>query len=84
MNDHDKSKLKSYLQSCLAERGDNRVLQDNDTLFSSGRLDSLTMTRIVVFLEQQFNVDFSSINFDIDLIDSVEAIEALVAQMSVK
>jgi acyl carrier protein len=80
MNDDDKSKLKIFLQSCLAERGDHAVLEDSDSLFSSGRLDSLTMTRVVVFLEQQYGVDFTNINFDIDLIDSIEAIESLISE----
>jgi acyl carrier protein len=44
----------------------------------SGRLDSLTMTRLVMFLEDTFGIDFAEVEFDVELIDSVEAIQALV------
>lgn len=73
-----KSQLTAFLQTHLAEQGDHEPLQDDQPLFSSGRLDSLTMTRLVVYLEQQFAVDFSAVSFDVDLIDSIAAIEAFV------
>lgn len=79
MDINDKTKLRTFLQSCLAERGDLAEFQDDASLFSSGRLDSLTMTRVVVYLEQEFGVNFAHVNFDVDLIDSVQAIESLVS-----
>lgn len=78
MDSLQKSQLTAFLQTHLAEHGDHEPLQDDQPLFSSGRLDSLTMTRLVVYLEQQFAVDFSAVSFDVDLIDSIAAIEALV------
>jgi acyl carrier protein len=75
----DKAKLRAFLKSCLAERADLAEFQDDESLFSSGRLDSLTMTRVVIFLEQEFGVDFAQVNFDVDLIDSVQAIESLIS-----
>lgn len=83
MEQLQKIQLKHFLQTHLAEHGDHDALEENQLLFSSGRLDSLTMTRLVVFLEQQFSVDFSAVSFDVDLMDSIAAIESFVdAQQS--
>lgn len=72
------TKLRTFIQTCLAERGDPAKIEDDDSLFVSGRLDSLDMTKVVVFLEQEFGVSFAHIGFDVDLIDSVQAIESFL------
>ena len=64
----------------LEENGDVASLDDADALFSSGRLSSFAMMTLVMFLEQEFDIDFGSIDFDVSLVDTVDAIEALVAE----
>ena len=71
-------KLREFLRQSLNEAGDRSELADDDSLFISGRLDSLSMTRVVLFLEAHFGVDFGRVNFEVDLIDSLRAMLALV------
>lgn len=78
MNLETHQAIRHFLTSCLEQRGDHNPLADDDSLFLSGRLDSLTMMNLVSYLENTFNVDFSSLNFDVSLIDSLQAISELV------
>ena len=78
MDINGKEKLRTFLQSCLAERGDQAGFQDDESLFVTGRLDSLSMTRVVIYLEQEFDINFAHVAFDVDLIDSVKAIESFI------
>ncbi len=73
-----KQDLRAFLSGCLGAAGDTHEFSDDSSLFVSGRLDSLTMTKLVMFLEDSFGIDFAEVEFDVDLIDSVEAIEALL------
>ena len=76
-----KAKLRDFLRQSLDAAGDARDFSDDSSLFVSGRLDSLTMTRLVMFLEDTFGVDFADIEFDVELIDSAGAIQDLVAEV---
>jgi acyl carrier protein len=38
------------------------------------------MTQLVVFLEQQFNVNFAEVSFEVEMIDSVNEIEDFLKQ----
>lgn len=71
-------KLRSFLQSCLVGRGDRAKFQDDESLFVSGRLDLLAITSVINYLEQKYYIDFSDASFDVELIDSVQAIESFV------
>lgn len=79
MDNTARQKLRDFLRENLASAGDAHELGDDDSLFVSGRLDSLAMTRLVLYLEQAFGIDFAEVDFDVDLIDSVEAIAAFIA-----
>lgn len=70
--------IRQFIQVTLAQRGDHDFFSDDDSLFMSGRLDSLAMMNLVVFLENNLNVDFSVLSFDVSLIDSLNAISSLV------
>ncbi len=70
--------VRAHLRQALQDAGDSRPLRDDDALFSSGRLDSLALTQLVLFLEAQFQLDFGALDFSAELLDSVEVIEALV------
>jgi acyl carrier protein len=71
--------VRDFVATALRKNGDESSFNDSDKLFSSGRLDSLTMMKLVLLLETDFNFDFSQFDFDVDLIDSIEAIARLVA-----
>ena len=77
MSPADRDKLRQFLQQCLGEAGDTEALADGDSLFVSGRLDSLALTRVVLFVEAEFGIDFGRLDFSAELIDSVDLIAAL-------
>ncbi len=78
MENNRKQKIKAYLLDTLKQQGDSHPLNDNDSLFVSGRLDSVSMMMLVVYLENEFTVNFKGTDFDVHLIDSVQEIALLV------
>jgi len=72
-------KIRDYLTETLKNQGDKQPLTDNDSLFVSGRLDSVSMMMLVVYLEDEFAVNFKAADFEVSLIDSVDAIASLIA-----
>jgi acyl carrier protein len=78
MNSTAKQQLRKFIEEALASHADRSNLANNESLFVSGRLDSFTMLNLVMYLEQNFGVDFSYDEFEVELIDSVDAIESLV------
>jgi len=73
-----KQKIRDYLAETLKNQGDKQPLTDNDSLFVSGRLDSVSMMMLVVYLEDEFAVNFKATDFEVGLIDSVDAIALLI------
>jgi acyl carrier protein len=78
MHTQAKSQLRDYLRTALDKHGDRNDFADDESLFLSGRLDSFSMMNLVFYLETELSVDFSALDFDVNLVDSVNDIEALV------
>jgi acyl carrier protein len=78
MNASAKQQLREFIDTALASQGDRAGYSDDEALFSSGRLDSFTMMNLVMYLEQTFGIDFANVEFDIELVDSIAAMETLV------
>jgi acyl carrier protein len=78
MNPEARAKLRTYLQDALQLHGDTQELADNDSLFLSGRLDSFSMMNLILFLETAFSLTFSDLEFEVEKVDSLNAIAALV------
>ena len=76
-------KIRDYLTETLKNQGDKQPMTDNDSLFVSGRLDSVSMMMLVVYLEDEFAVNFKAADFEVSLIDSVDAIASLIASQVV-
>ena len=70
--------LRAYLQEALRLHGDTQELAGGDSLFLSGRLDSFSMMNLILFLETAFALTFSDLEFDVEKVDSLKAIAALV------
>ena len=70
--------LRAYLQEALRLHGDTQELAEEDSLFLSGRLDSFSMMNLILFLETAFALTFSDLEFDVEKVDSLKAIAALV------
>jgi acyl carrier protein len=80
MNMNVRSQMRNYVMQRLRMKGDGAPLDDEDLLFSSGRLDSLDAVEIVMCIETDYGINFSEINFDLTLLDSIAAITSLVDQ----
>lgn len=70
--------LRGTLALALRQAGESGEFDDGDSLFASGRLDSLALTQLVLYLEDHFQLDMGALDFSADLVDSVEAIQALL------
>ncbi len=77
MNNQDT--VRQFLESLLRRKGDTNPFADTDSLVLSGRLDSLDVLEIVVFLEKRYAFDFGDRPFDQQLVDSVHEITDLIA-----
>lgn len=78
MDVNAKQKLREFLKETLAKLSDHNEFSDSESLFISGRLDSFSMMNLIMHLEESCGIDFSDLDFDVALVDSVNDIEALV------
>ena len=72
------SRIRKVILDSLAERGLAPV-GEHDSLFSTGLLDSLAATEVLVALETAYGIDLTDEDFDILAIDTLAGIETLVA-----
>jgi acyl carrier protein len=72
-----KAEIHEFVQDMLRSSGDTGPLADSDSLILSGRLQSINAVEIVVFLEENFGIDFAQLGFDREQIDTVDAMYAL-------
>jgi acyl carrier protein len=75
----DRDAVREFVESLLRRKGDTNPFTDTDSLVLSGRLDSLDVLDIVVFLETQYKFDFGDRPFDQGLVDSIHEITDLIA-----
>ena len=62
----------------LAESGHKGPIGDEDSLFLSGKLDSLAAAELLGMLESDYGLDLSDLDFDITQIDTLAQIGALI------
>jgi acyl carrier protein len=84
MEPGERANLCNFIVNLLRDREDIGPLAENESLFVSARLDSLSAVQLVEFLELEFGVDFAKIDFDIARVDSVSAIGDLVDELYAK
>ena len=72
------AKIRIFLEKILNDKGDSAGFTDQQLLVTEGRLTSLDVMMIVVFLEENYGIDFSDRPFDQNEFDSVDSITALV------
>ena len=73
-----KADVRAFVHNLLVSKGDSQPLTDDDPLFLSGRLQSIDAVNIVMFLEEQFAVDFAKTRFTQEQIDCIDSICALI------
>ena len=77
-NQNSRQKIRDYISGRLTAKNDMKPFDDSASLVSSGRLDSLDVIEIVVFLEDEFGLNFARIGFDQSHVDSVNSIMKLL------
>jgi acyl carrier protein len=70
--------IRLLIHQLLEERGSPARLNDDESLFFGGHLDSMAAIEVITWLEAEYRIDFSRIDFDVALIDSITEIRALV------
>jgi acyl carrier protein len=78
MSTTERAGIRDFIGQCLDGRGDHSGFSDDEPLFSSARLDSLSAIETVAFLERTYGVDFLAAGFDMSRIDTVDCMLALV------
>lgn len=73
-----RTEIRECIQKLLDTSGDDGQLSDDDSLLLSGRLQSIDAVEIVMFLEENFGIDFTEIGFDQEQLDSIDAICTLI------
>jgi acyl carrier protein/D-alanine--poly(phosphoribitol) ligase subunit 2 len=68
--------IKEYL-----EEGDDRVIEPNTPLISSGIVDSFSMVSLKRFLERKYTIQIPDAEATPEAFDSVERIAGLVERM---
>ena len=74
--------LRPYLQQLLTQAMDMQEFSDTDSLFLSGRIDSFSLMQLVMHLEENYQIDFSSVHFEAPLLDTVADIAAFIQEHS--
>ena len=78
MQDQDREIIRRYIAELLSELDDRQAFSDAESLIKTGRLDSLVVVKLILFLETEFDVDFTRVEFDPDRFDSVDSIADVV------
>ena len=77
-----RQQIRKLLSDLLLERDDTKPFTDSESLLASGRLDSLNIVAIVVFLETEFGLSIDPSDFDPVKLGSVDEIIALLHNAS--
>ena len=70
--------VRETISDILVDRGYSPEFGDTESLFDSGKLDSIAAVNLLMTLECQFGIDLSDPDFEIAQIDTFAAIGELV------
>ncbi|MCY0149671.1 phosphopantetheine-binding protein [Hoeflea sp. G2-23] len=74
--------VRTTIVDLLEARGQDTQIGDNESLFDSGRLDSVAAVNVLLTLESEFGVDLSDPDFDMSQIDTLQEISTLVSSQT--
>ena len=77
--DMSNSPIRQFVQNLLTERGRHDELKDTDAIFTSGLLDSMAATEVMLYLESEHGIDLADADFDISALDTLADLEGLLA-----
>ena len=75
-----RSIIREAMRERLGQRGKAADFTDDELLMTAGHIDSLDIIHLVMFLEQEFGVDFATFEFEQEQFDSVDKIVKLVEE----
>ena len=81
--DELRSVILAYVIKEYLEEGDDRVIETNTPLISSGIVDSFSMVSLKLFLERRYSLRIPDADASTEAFDSVERIAALVERLGV-
>ena len=70
--------IREFITGLLAMKGERSDVGDSEALLTAGLLDSMDVLQTVLFLEENFAMDFSVHPFNPDDFDSIESIYRMV------
>lgn len=70
--------IREHIQNLLELKGERSDVSDTEPLLPAGLIDSLDVVQTVLFLEENFGVDFSVQPFNPDDFESIDSIHRLV------
>ena len=79
MDDEIKTAVKEFILSEFLPGEDPDELTETTPLISGGILDSIATMKVVLFIEERFNVVFEAHEVDRENFDSIESIVGLVS-----
>ncbi len=71
--------IRKFVETLLEDRGKSTAFTDTEALFTSGLLDSLAATELMVHLETEHGVDLSNADFDVSKLDTIQDLSELLA-----
>jgi len=78
MSDEIQAKVKDFILSEFLPGEDANELQEDTPLITGGILDSIATLKLVAFLEEQFGVSIAAHEADVDHLNTLSDIGALV------
>ena len=73
-----REQLRQFIFQLAKDHGHMEPINDDQPLILSGLLDSLAVVHIVVFMEEQFAIDFSDVYFDQNDFDTIDRMVSFV------
>ena len=73
--------LRQFIQKTFRAQVALTPVEDDTPLFSSGIIDSFGVLELISFLEDTFEIEIDTTQYDISAFDTVRKIAALVAKL---
>jgi acyl carrier protein len=74
--------IRQKVVALLRERGDASKIADTDSLIMTGRLESMAITELILFLEASFGLDVECSGYDHKDLDSIDNLVSIVSRQS--
>lgn len=70
--------IRQFIVGLLEMKGESGDVSDSDSLLTAGKIDSLDVMQTVLFLEQNFDMDFSVRPFNPEDFESIDSMSQMV------